>query len=115
MKKRIDFALLFDMRCDFKPFGIWITDGKLFEQYYIRDVEYGEYTNYFHERFDHLDFSDMDWHGFWDYWTSQGGYNLSISNPFSVATEKSISKFGQDAIKDLNKFMDWLKANKFGK
>jgi len=109
MKREIQFSILFDMRRDFKPFGIWVTDGKLFDQFYIENSEYRDKARHFHKCFDDFDFSNMDWYGFWEYWTSQGGYHISISNPFSIVTDKQISDLGKEAIHDLDKFLSWMK------
>jgi hypothetical protein len=107
--RRIEFSILFDLQTE-RPFGLWVTDNKVFDHYYIPGYE-AEKDKY-REQFGSLDFCKMDWRGFWDYWTSQGGYTKSWSGPFIMEINQTVSEWAKQQIGHLDHLINFIKSNK---
>lgn len=105
---KIEYAILFDLTKEFKPFGIWLVQGTSFDHYYADG--YLEESEYFTESLEDLDLKGMDHKEFWNYWISQGGFRWMILGPFIEVFEKKMPEVGKEAIADLPAFIKGMKA-----
>jgi len=108
---KIDFSVLLESRTK-KPFGLWAMNGKEFDHDYILDLKWFELRDFFFESFEKIDWNKVNIIDFWDYWTSQGGYDYYISGPFSINVEFIASEFVEEYINKLNELMKMIKEGK---
>ena len=110
MKKKITFAILFDLK-EKRPFAIWVTDEKnFFERNYQEGYE--EVEEKFDIGFDGLNLKKVDWHGFWDYWTNQGGMNYNIQGPYYITDDDPVPQVANELFNDLDKMVNMVRKNK---
>jgi hypothetical protein len=64
----------------------------------------------YHLIFDGFDFSGVQWHDFWDYWTQQGGHRVFFAGPYVMQFSKSLPEVINEAMEDLNKFSSRLET-----
>jgi len=109
---RIEFAILTDLRKNFKPFGIWATDHKYFSHKYDtkqRDLLLGFlglFTNFDAEKV-------KDWKDFWDYWCSTGkGALCSMLGPFVLQEDINVFEFTSNWVDDLEGLIKKIKKEK---
>lgn len=91
------------------PVGVWITDGKEFDNWYLDNEDGNQWAEFFSYVLRKVDWKTIDEKGFWEYWTSQGMYNLFWSGPFQISIKGEVSMEGETLMKDLSALHEKLK------
>jgi len=105
---KVDVGILIDLQKNNKPYGVWVSDRKKgFQQFYVKGYE--DRGNQFRLKFETVDFNNMDWGDWWDYWTTQGSMMYYLAGPFVTDTNIPLDIFGAIAVTDIKKFVEQVK------
>jgi hypothetical protein len=93
-----------------KPVGIWASDGEWFDHFYVPGRE--DLFDFFSVAFNDIDVPKMmKKKDFWEYWTTQFPYDVTIEGPFDMVSDfDQVDDFGAAAVDDLDKMVNLVKG-----
>lgn len=104
--KKMTFALVMTKE---KPVGIWVHDGKSFDHFYVVGRE--DLFEFFTVALMNINVDKVAKEkDFWEYWTSQFPYDVTIEGPFEMSVEfDTASDFGAYSINGLEELVETVK------